>query len=869
MNPERLKQVESLYHSLLGLKQAERGEILRLARKHDAELVAEVESLLAFEEESENFIEVTAVEVAAKSLSQNQPENLVGANFGHYKIESFIGAGGMGEVYAATDETLGRRVALKFLSPARLADEDFIRRFESEARAASALNHPNILTIFEIGKIDNLSFIATEFIEGETLRQKIRDENLNFREIVKISTQIAQALEAAHDAGIVHRDVKPENIMIRRDGYAKVLDFGLAKTLRQNSAEDDKRFSTLPGIVPGTTNYMSPEQVRGQKVDSRTDIFSLGVVIYEMISRRQPFSGISGNAVIASILLDEPPDLKKLAPDIPPEFAEIVGQALRKDKNERYQTMGELLADLRSLHDANSLGNYSSGKTFSYNSALQKKSFAAFLQNRMALLAAVVLLILFASIGFYFFAPNQTKNIESVAVMPFVNSGADSETEYLADGLTESVIDRLSQLPDFKVMSFNSVSHYKGKDFDAQTIGRELNIAAVLISRLALNGEDISINTELVSVADNSRLWGFRYNGKLSDVLAMQESIAEEISERLNPNLSGAEKNLLAKHDTENPKAYQLYLKGRFFWNKRTAEDLRRGIEFFYQAIEQDASYALAYAGLADCYGLLSNYAATPPQESMPKAKAAALKALEIDANLAEAHTSLGNVRKEFDWDFAGAENSFKRAIELNPNYATAHQWRAENLVVLKRFDEAIESMRRAQDVDPFSLIVNGEVGWVLHHARRYDEAVAQLDKTVELDRNFARTHFFLGRVYEQKGMYEEAVTATQKAIELSKGSALFKASLAHIYATAGQKSEAEKILRELENRAKTEYVSPFAFALIYAGMNEKEKALSWLERAFAQRDTILFNYIRDPQLENLRSELRFAALLNHVQLKP
>jgi eukaryotic-like serine/threonine-protein kinase len=776
----------------------------------------------------------------------------------------------MGEVYLARDETLGRRVALKFLSPARVADEEFLKRFETEARAASALNHPNILTIFEIGKIDGRSYIATEFIEGETLRRKITDGKLNFLETVKIAAQIAQALEAAHQAGIVHRDVKPENIMIRRDGYAKILDFGLAKSIGQNLAGESKNFSTLPGVVPGTPNYMSPEQIRGQKVDARTDIFSFGIVLYEMISRRNPFADGSANAVVASILLDEPPDLRELAPDVPAEFVEIVGKTLRKNKNERYQTMNELLGDLRNLRgrfEDDSSENQSSGNPFFYKSINQKSPVFAFLQNRKTLAAAAVLLIMLISAAFYFFAPGRSEKINSVAVLPF--AGAGGETEYLADGLTESIIERLSKLPGFKVMSFNSVSRYKGKDADAQTVGRELKVEAVLISRLAQNGDDVSINTELVSAADNSRIWGFRRSGKASDILAMQESISKEISERLNLELSGANKNQFEKRYTQNPEAFQLYLKGRFFWNKRSAEDLRRGIEFFNQAIEKDAGFALAYAGLADCYGLLANYADAPPQETMPRAKAAALRALEIDDNLAEAHTSLGLVKKEYEWDFAGAEASFRRAIELNPNYATAHQWRAENLVVLGKFDEAIESMRRAQQVDPFSLIINGEVGWALHHARRPDEAVAQLEKTVELDRNFARTHFFLGRAFEQKKMYKEAIAAANKAIEISGDNALFKASLAHIYARAGQTAEAEEILRKLNEKAKTEYVSPFAFALIYAGTDAKVDSLDWLEKAYQRRDTILYNYIRDPQLDNLRGEPRFIELLNRVRLEP
>ncbi len=720
MNPERLQQIESLYHTALELDESERGTFLRDACPNDAELLEEVESLLDFEKRSESFIEETAVEVAAKSLTETGAIDLIGENIGHYKIVSFLGAGGMGEVFCAVDERLGRRVALKLLSPMLVRDAEYLRRFKREARTASALNHPNILTIFEIGRTDETYFIATELIEGRTLYQHLLENELSLPEILTISLQIAEALAATHAAGIVHRDIKPENIMIRPDGYLKVLDFGLAKTFQSqpgNNAESNLK-STLPGMIIGTPSYMSPEQVRGYTVDARSDVFSLGVVIYEMISQIQPFAGPTASDIIAAILQREPEPLGKFVGGVPPELERIVGHALAKDKESRYQQMSELAAALKDLQAeidfAVSFDRRSrSGKIF----VSQKPNLFGERNKRLAVLA--LLLFFIASLAFYFYPVANHGVIASVAVLPFVNSDNDDETEYLSDGLTESVINRLSQFSNFKVMSFNSVSRYKGTEFDAQTVGRDLKVQAVLISRMTQRGADVSINTELVNAEDNSRIWGFRSSGKTSDILTLQENVSREISERLDLKLTDAKK--LARRDTRDAEAYRLYLKGRFFWNKRSAEGLRRGIEFFDQAIEQDPGYALAYAGLADCYGLLSNYTDTPSRESMPRAKAAALKALEIDDSLAEAHTSLGLVKKEYEWDFAGAEADFKRAIELNPNYATAHQWRAENYVTLKRFDEAIESMKRAQEVDPFSLIINGVVGWVLHHAGRYD----------------------------------------------------------------------------------------------------------------------------------------------------
>ena len=868
MKPNRLKQIESLYHAVLDLKQNERQAFLDKARKHDPQLVSEVQSLLVFEDESEEFIEETAVEVAAKSLSKERKQNLIGEKIGVYRIVSLLGTGGMGEVYGAVDERLGRKVALKLLSPIRLEGEQSLHRFKHEAQTVSALNHPNILTIYEIDTIADICFIATEFIEDKTLRGRISDKDLTSAEILKIAGQTAEALAAAHNAGIVHRDIKPENIMIRSDGYVKVLDFGLAKTVRQIDGQNDEKLSSItqPGLLVGTPNYMSPEQIRGQKIDGRSDIFSLGIVIYEMISGQRPFTGDSAQDTLAATLLEEP---KPFAEPPSPEQEQIIKKALEKKAEDRYQTMGELIADLQNLSGQILLKNlHGNIDSTSGNSIPVKSRRTTIISNKKAVLAFSTLLLLAAAMVLFYKVFNiRPTEIDSVAVMPFVNGGGNSDSEYLSEGLTESVINRLSSFTNFKVMSFNSVTRYKNKEYDAKTVGRELSVKAILISRMVQRGEDVSVNTELVSTVDDSRIFGYQYYGKIADILGMREAISKEISERLNLKLSGSEKNRVSRRDTDNAEAYQLYLKGRYFWNKRTAESLRQAIEFFNQAIEKDATYALAYAGLADCYSLISNYTNIPPKESMPMAKSDALKSLEIDENLAEAHASLGIVKKDFDWDFAGAENEFKRAIELNPNYATANQWRAENLVVLNRFDEAVISMKRAKELDPLSLVISTKIGWAYYQARNYDEAIRLLQKTVEIDPSFARTYFFLGRTYQQKKMPPEAINSATKAVELSKGLSLFKASQANIYATSGQTDDAATILRELEGKAKTEYVSPTLFAVIYAGMNDKETSLQWLEKAFEERDAILFNYIRDPQLDNLRNEPRFVDILRRVNL--
>ncbi|MCI0489097.1 MAG: tetratricopeptide repeat protein [Blastocatellia bacterium] len=486
--------------------------------------------------------------------------------------------------------------------------------------------------------------------------------------------------------------------------------------------------------------------------------------------------------------------------------------------------------------------------------------------RRAALIILAATLIAVTAI-IYFTSGSRT--IDSVAVLPFANTNSDPDAEYLSDGLADSLITRLSQISNLKVMSFNSVSRYRGQLTNSQSVGRDLNVKAVLMGRITQLGDELLISAELIDARDNSRIWGHRYNRKLTDLLAVQEEIANEISERLLVRITGEDRERLAKRETADTEAYRLYLKGRYYWNMRNEEGLKQGINYFNQAIAKDPSYALAYAGLADCYGLLSNYSSTPPQESMPRARAAALRALEIDERLAEAHASLGLVKKEFEWDFAGAQKEFERAIELNRNYPTAYQWQAENLVLLGRLDEALEAMKRAAELDPFSLIIGGEVGWVLYHAHRYDEAIAQLRKMVETDPDFHRNHFFLGRVYEQKHKYAEAIEETQKAISLSGGYALFKASLGHIYGMAGRREEARKILEELQERAKREYISPFALALIHTGMGDKDRAFASMEKAYEARDTILVNYLKDPQLDTLRSDARLKDLIARVGLQP
>jgi eukaryotic-like serine/threonine-protein kinase len=747
--------------------------------------------------------------------------------------------------------------------------------------------------IFEVGAGERGHFIAAEYVEGRTLRAAMA-RGLAVSEALGVASQIAAALSAAHAAGVVHRDIKPENVMLRSDGYVKVLDFGLAKLTESAPARDAApsaaRFSTEAGLVMGTVSYMSPEQARGLEVDARTDIFSLGVVLYEMLTGQPPFAGETPSDVLAAILKTEPPALCAAAPGVPAELQSVVTRALRKDRAARYQTAGEMLADLNRIKqrvewEAGQGGRDSSdtlielpapGQVTDKLTEPRAQSSAEYLiggikKHKLAAAVALALLLLAAAAA-YFLTRSRggaVESIDSIAVLPFTNAGGVEDAEYLADGIADSLIGRLSQLSHLRVMSLNSVLRYKGREVDARAVGDELGVRAVLVSRFRQQGENLIVTTELVDAGDRRRLWGRQYTRRLADVIALQALVAQEVSAHLRLPLSGAERRRLARRETESDVAYQLYLKGRYRWNMRSEEHFKRAIEYFNQAIAADPSYALAYAGLADCYGLLANYGGTPPGEAMPRAKAAAERALALDATLAEAHTSLGLVRRDFEWDAAGAERDFRRAIELNPNYATAWQFQAETLVRLKRFDEAAAAMERARALDPLSPIINGEVGWVYYHARQHERAMAELRRALALDPQFARTHSFLGRVHAARREDELSIAATREALRLSNDYPLFLAALGHTHATFGRRAEAARVLDELHARARREYVSPFAFALVAAGLGNPDAAFAWLEKSVAERDTILVNYVRDPQLDGLRDDPRFAALLARLGLAP
>jgi TolB-like protein/Tfp pilus assembly protein PilF len=833
-----------------------------------------------------------------------QPRQVVGRRISHYQILSLIGAGGMGEVYIAQDTRLGRKVALKLLPAEFTEDPERARRFEREARAASALNHPNIITIYDIEQVDGLHFIVTEYVEGQTLRNLMPATRVSMAEALEIAIQVAGALAAAHRAGIVHRDIKPENIMLREDGVVKVVDFGLAKLAEQQTPALDSEaptiFTTDPGTIMGSVSYMSPEQTRGKPVDTRSDIFSLGVVIYEMVAGSSPFEGETPSDVIASILRTEPLPLAHYSPDIPAELERIVAKALAKDKEERYQTAQDLLIDLKRLKQpqkieaqmqrsaspnsgidssmtgggeaaANLEGAGGIGQVSVAGTVLSAEYLAGAIK-RHKIRAALVLAVLALIVAVIVYHALQTSDaaIDSIAVLPLVNMGSDPNAEYLSEGIADGIANSLAQLPGLRVVPLSKVSRYKDREVDPQEVGHKLGVRSVLVWRIAQRGDGLNIRTELVDVANVSRLWGQQYDLKLSDLLSVQEEISRKISERLGLSLTGEQQRRLTRRYTENTEAYQLYLQGRYQWNRRSDEGLKKGIEYFKQAIDLDPSYGLAYAGLADCYNLLGvpDVAGTlAPREAFPKAKVAALKALEIDDALAEAHNSLAFVRFWFEWDWPGADREFKRAIELNPNYATTRHWHAIYLMTVGRNEEAIAEMRRAQELEPLSLIINTNLGWAFYYARQYDQAIEQYKRTLEMDADFANARLRLGEAYEQKGMYEDAATEYQKAVTLSRWNQRMVGSLGHAYAASQKKDEARKVVQELKENSKVRYVSPITIALVYVSLGQKDEALAWLERGYEERESGMM--LRNPQFDSLRSDPRFDTLMRKIGLPP
>jgi eukaryotic-like serine/threonine-protein kinase len=822
----------------------------------------------------------------------------------HYRILQKLGAGGMGEVYLAQDiSELGRTVALKILSSEVASHKDRLQRFIQEARTVSNLNHPNILTVHEFGQTDSVCFIATEYIDGVTLREHLSVRRLKLIDVLDVTIQIVSALNAAHEAGVTHRDLKPENVMVRRDQIVKVLDFGLAKlsepsapSVETNRNEDaeTKVLRTEPGLVMGTVAYMSPEQSMGKGVDQRADIWSVGVVLYEMIAGSVPFQGKDIHRQIIAIQETEPAPLSQQVEGVPERLEEIVTKCLAKDKNERYQTAKDLLIDLRNLRrkldvdaeiertipparrsasDGVSPSTQGSqiNSTASATPAVTTSSaeyIVTGIKRHKVVSILIVLALIAGGVGYSAFlhARNTEVAIESIAVLPFDNKSNDPDTEYLSDGLAESLIYRLSQLPNLKVSPTSSVIRYKGKETDVNAIAKALNVNAVMTGRMVKRGDNLTISAELIDARYNKLIWGEQYERKMSDLLAMQREIATAIADKLQLRLSGEDARGGRRRSTDNNEAYQLYLKGRFYWNKRTVDGLRQAAEYYKQAIAKDPGYALAYSGLAEAYALFPNYSVAAPKEIMPQTKAALLKALELDDSLAEPHAALGVYLSAYGWDNAAGEKEMRRAIELKPNYATAFHWLGNALTFQQRADEALAAAQKAEELDPLSAIISADTGFDLILLRRYDAAIAHLQHTLSLDPNFYYPHYLLSWAFYEKGMVQESVAEARKAVELNE-SPYAKAWLIRSLAKSGARAEAIKLRDDLKSESARRYVPHYFLAVTSLALGDKDEAIAALEKDFAERSPI-FSWIEvDPSMDELRSDPRFADLLRRVAL--
>jgi serine/threonine-protein kinase len=797
-----------------------------------------------------------------------------GEKFGNFEVYGAIGSGGMGEVYHARDTRLKRDVAIKILPEKLIKNDSAVERFMREAYAASALNHPNILTIFDIGKIEDVNFIATEFVAGETLRTHIKSKGLNLRTALDIAVQVSGALVAAHEANIVHRDIKPENIMIRNDGYVKVLDFGLAKLTEQDVVGDDQELrdifkaKTNPGMILGTANYMSPEQARGLEVDTRSDIFSLGIVIYEMVSGRVPFEGETISDVIAAILQNEPEPIAGQTQHIPLELDLCLSRALCKNCRDRYQAVQEMQNDLKKLkqrfefktelkrvRDSGELpgiadlsdtgANYSEQETaiFRSDSEEQKTNIISDTETN--------------------------DRIDSLAVLPLVNGSSEANTEYLSDGITESIINCLTTVPNLRVVPRSTVFRYKGSSGDPQKIGEELGVCAVLTGKVLQIEESLIVNTELINVSKKAQIWGERYRHRMKDIFVLQEEIAEDISDTLRLKVTGEHQGKLVKNYTENIEAYHYYLKGRYFvTTKRTEEWIKKGIGFFQKAIELDPNYAIAYSGMAEAFGFLaSSTGGWLPDEAYPKAKAAGLKALEIDEALGEAHCSLGFSSLLYDWDFSEAERHFKLAIELSPNYPNAYDGYGFYLKAVGRFEEAIRQCQKVQQLDPLSPFSHISLGYGYYFARQYENAILECRKALEMDKRSTFAYRNIGLAYLQQGEKEKAIGALSKAVEFSNGGLAFETYLGFAFGVAGEKKKAREILQRLDSSARRQYVSAYNFAMIYLGLDQIDETFTYLEKALGERSGVMPFLNVEPMVDGLRDDSRFRTLIKRIGL--
>jgi serine/threonine-protein kinase len=892
--PERWEEIDRIFAAALEREPGERARFLTEACLGDDDLRKEVESLLAHDS-GQSLVDNSAVEQATRLLMKFQTLDLENQTIGPYKIVRSLGRGGMGQVYLGHDTRLNRPVAVKLLSFYEAAENERVRRFKQEALAVSALNHPNILTIYEIFEFNGESFIVTEFVEGQTLHTRIQQGAVSVDDAVEIAIQVANALAAAHTAGIAHRDIKPANLMLRPDGLVKVLDFGVAKYIQSDSRDElETMLQTKPGAVVGTVAYMSPEQARGVGVDVRTDLWSLGVILFEMVSAQRPFNGETSLDVMSAVIERNPPLFAEIGVTVPELFQRIVLKSLQKEPELRYQSANELLTDLKELKRLRELGIHQPGVEASSPTQLlhDKKSEAKTpidtevqidanktdptriertsrerIPSNRTLVAASLLVAAFVAVSAfaYWSYIHRPFAAKSIAVLPFRNESGNSDLEYLSDGMTDSLINSLSQLPQVTVKAHNSVFRYKNLEIDPQRVGSELSVEAILNGRVVQHGDNMTVYLWLVDARNGNQLWGEQYDRKISDLLALQREITRDVSEKLRVRLSGTDAQRISKDYTANAEAYQLYLRGQFHVFKLTLPDVQQGISYFEKAIELDPNYALAYVGLSGANRSLAIGNEMPSREYLEKSQAAALKALSLDEGLSEAHTAFGSTLFWLDRNWAAAENQLHRAIELNPNSANAHIFYAHLLSNTGRHREALAAINRARQLDPLSPFVGALEGQFLVHAGRSDEALMKLKDTFALAPDFWFPHLFAASAYIEKGMYSEAVREAQQATELSRFQTISAAYEGYALAKMGRRDEARAILEKLLKLNEQRFVPPYHVALVYNALGEQEEMFKWLQRSLEAGDAKLTFLKVDPKWNNLRDDPSFQELLRRA----
>jgi serine/threonine protein kinase/tetratricopeptide (TPR) repeat protein len=809
----------------------------------------------------------------------------------HYRIISKLGAGGMGEVYLAQDiSELGRTVALKILPGEVAENKARLQRFTQEARTVSNLNHPNVLTVYEFGQDENVSFIASEYIDGVTLRQFVSSRRLKLIDVLDVTIQVVAALTAAHEAGVMHRDLKPENVMVRKDHIVKVLDFGLAKvfetpTVATSTPSEDAtvlQVNTSPGVIMGTVSYMSPEQTVGRDVDPRTDIWSTGVLLYEMLSGHVPFKGKDIHRQIIEIQEKDVPPLSQAVEGLPDRLVEIIEKCLAKDKNERYQTAKDLLIDLRNVRRrldvdaeidrtvAPAVRSTSVGPTQRTQNAQPTETHAtssaeylvsSIKQHKIAVLVVLVVVIA-ATVGgvIYLRARNTNSAIQSIAVMPFVNEGGNSDLEYLTDGMTETLMSSLSQIPNLNVKARSLVFRYKNKDTNPQTIGRDLNVQALLNGRVVQRGADLMLYLELVDATTGNLIWSDQYTRKQADLVSLQSDIARDVSRKLKIRLSGTDEVKLTKNYTENSEAYRLYLQGRYLANKRTPKDTLKAIECFKQAIAIDPNYAVAYWGLGTGYSYLTIYGDAPAAEMLPRARQFALKALELDNTLAEPHIFLGIVAFLQDHDLATWERESKLALELNPNSTDAHRLNGFRLTFLGKSEEAIAELKRALEIEPLSAAGNVNYAWTLFYAGRIDEGEAQAKRSVELFPDFWLAHSFLATIYKNRQNYAMTVEELARSKELRD-----EGEAAKLIRDSFGKGGWPMVLTTVTTQPARMKLSPYNLAVFYVEAGDKDRAFAALNEAVDKCDQFIGFIKVDPDMQPLHGDPRFQPLLKRI----